>query len=267
MNEKEQMKLDMVKHLALRLVADQPDLTMEQALGVSDAAVRLGITAPVHIALDTGMHRIGMAPTEENADLVKQISELPGIKIEGLFTHLYRADEKDLTTAREQVKKYHAFVKYLADRGIFPEVRHVSNSAGIMELLGTDYDMVRCGITLYGIYPSDEVDREKLAIRPVMSLKATVTYVKEIGPGDEVSYGGTFRADRIMRVATIPVGYATIEGDKPAFKGLYKYAMFWASDSVDSNMAVVRYIYVDKPVLYGGEFGKNSVRASVRCTR
>ena len=83
----------------------------------------------------------------------------------------------------------------------------MSNSAGIMELLGTDYDMVRCGITLYGIYPSDEVDREKLAIRPVMSLKATVTYVKEICPGDEVSYGGTFKAERTMRVATIPVGY------------------------------------------------------------
>ena len=181
--------------------------TMEQALDVSRAAERLGKTAPVHIAIDTGMHRIGMEPTEESADLVKEMAALPGIRIEGLFTHLYRADEKDLTIAREQVKKYRDFVKYLADRGIFPEVRHVSNSAGIMELLGTDYDMVRCGITLYGIYPSDEVDREKLDIRPVMSLKATVTYVKEIGPGDEVSYGGTFRADRIMRVATIPVGY------------------------------------------------------------
>lgn len=181
--------------------------TMEQALGVSRAAERLGKTAPVHIAIDTGMHRIGMEPTEENADMVKEMAALPGIRIEGLFTHLYRADEKDLTIAREQVKKYRDFVRYLADRGIFPEVRHVSNSAGIMELLGTDYDMVRCGITLYGIYPSDEVDREKLDIHPVMSLKATVTYVKEIGPGDEVSYGGTFRADRPMRVATIPVGY------------------------------------------------------------
>ena len=181
--------------------------TMEQALDVSRAAERLGKTAPVHIAIDTGMHRIGMEPTEESADLVKEMAALPGIRIEGLFTHLYRADEKDLTIAREQVTKYRNFVKYLADRGIFPEIRHVSNSAGIMELLGTDYDMVRCGITLYGIYPSDEVDREKLDIRPVMSLKATVTYVKEIGPGDEVSYGGTFRADRIMRVATIPVGY------------------------------------------------------------
>ena len=181
--------------------------TMEQALGVSRAAERLGKTAPVHIALDTGMHRIGMEPTEENADLVKEMAGLPGIRIEGLFTHLYRADEKDLSIARGQVEKYRDFVGYLADRGIFPEVRHVSNSAGIMELLGTDYDMVRCGITLYGIYPSDEVDRGKLAIRPVMSLKATVTYVKEIGPGDEVSYGGTFRADRPMRVATIPAGY------------------------------------------------------------
>ena len=181
--------------------------TMEQALDVSRAAKQLEKTAPVHIAIDTGMHRIGMEPTEESADLVKEMAALPGIRIEGLFTHLYRADEKDLTSAREQVTKYRNFVKYLADRGIFPEVRHVSNSAGIMELLGTDYDMVRCGITLYGIYPSDEVDREKLDIRPVMSLKATVTYVKEIGPGDEVSYGGTFRADRIMRVATIPAGY------------------------------------------------------------
>ena len=181
--------------------------TMEQALDVSRAAKQLEKTAPVHIAIDTGMHRIGMEPTEESADLVKEMAALPGIRIEGLFTHLYRADEKDLTIAREQVKKYRDFVKYLADRGIFPEVRHVSNSAGIMELLGTDYDMVRCGITLYGIYPSDEVDREKLDIRPVMSLKATVTYVKEIGPGDEVSYGGTFRAERPMRVATVPVGY------------------------------------------------------------
>ena len=181
--------------------------TMEQALDVSRAAKQLEKTAPVHIAIDTGMHRIGMEPTEESADLVKEMAALPGIRIEGLFTHLYRADEKDLTIAREQVTKYRNFVKYLADRGIFPEVRHVSNSAGIMELLGTDYDMVRCGITLYGIYPSDEVDREKLDIRPVMSLKATVTYVKEIGPGDEVSYGGTFRAERPMRVATVPVGY------------------------------------------------------------
>lgn len=181
--------------------------TMEQAEGVSRAAVKLRKTAPVHIALDTGMSRIGMRPTEEDAALAGRIAALPGVKVEGLFTHMYRADEKDLTKAREQVERYRRFLGLLKKEGVVPEIRHVSNSAGIMEGLGTDLDMVRAGITMYGIYPSDEVDRTKLALKPLMSLKSRVTFVKTIYPGDEVSYGGTFRAEREMRVATVPVGY------------------------------------------------------------
>ena len=181
--------------------------TMEQAKGVSRAAVKLGKTAPVHIALDTGMSRIGMRPTEEDAALAGRIAALPGVKAEGLFTHMYRADEKDLTKAREQVERYRQFLSFLKKEGVVPEIRHVANSAGIMEGLGTDFDMVRAGITMYGIYPSDEVDRTKLALKPLMSLKSHVTFVKTINAGDEVSYGGTFRAERETRVATVPAGY------------------------------------------------------------
>ena len=162
---------------------------------------------PVHLALDTGMSRIGMKPSEESLDLVSYIASLPGVRIEGMFTHMYRADEKDLSSARNQVRLFREFREALEKRGIVPEICHVSNSAGIMELLGAEFDMARCGITTYGIYPSDEVDRSLLEIRPVMSLKSTVTYIKEIGPGDEVSYGGTYKADRTVKVATIPAGY------------------------------------------------------------
>lgn len=181
--------------------------TMEQAEAVSRAAIHQKKTASVHIALDTGMNRVGMKPTEESADLVKRIAALPGIYIEGLFTHLYRADERDLTTAREQVERFHRFIGFLSARGVNPEICHVANSAGIMELLGSEFDMSRAGITMYGIYPSDEVDRSLLPLKPVMSLHSVITYVKEIAAGDEVSYGGTFRASRAMRVATIPAGY------------------------------------------------------------
>ncbi|MBQ7535500.1 MAG: alanine racemase [Stomatobaculum sp.] len=181
--------------------------TREHGEAASRAGVKLGMEMPVHLALDTGMNRIGMRPSKESLELAEHIATLPGVRIEGMFTHMYRADEEDLTSAKEQVQLYRKFRDALKERGIVPEICHVSNSAGIMELLGAEFDMARCGITMYGIYPSDEVNRKLLDIRPVMSLKSTVSYVKEIGPGDEVSYGGTYRADRKVKVATIPVGY------------------------------------------------------------
>ena len=181
--------------------------TREQADAADRAGTKTGMRMPVHLALDTGMNRIGMRPSEESLELAAYIASLSRVRIEGMFTHMYRADEKDLTSAKEQVRRFAGFREALGKRGIVPEICHVSNSAGIMELLGAEFDMARCGITMYGIYPSDEVDRSLLAIRPVMSLKSTVSYLKEIGPGDEVSYGGTFRADRKVKVATIPVGY------------------------------------------------------------
>lgn len=181
--------------------------TLEQAQAVSDCAAIQKKTAYVHLAVDTGMSRIGMKPDRASAAVAARIAALPYVEIEGLFTHLYRADEKDLTCAKKQVETYRTFLGYLKEAGIEPRIRHVSNSAGIMENLGTDFDMVRAGITIYGIYPSAEVDRKKLPLKPVMSLKSCITYVKQIEKGTSVSYGGTFTADRPMRIATIPVGY------------------------------------------------------------
>ncbi len=181
--------------------------TEEEAAAVSRAAVRAGGEANVHLAVDTGMNRIGMQPTEEGAATAERIAAMPGIRIEGIFTHLYRADEADLSVSREQVRRFRTSLSLLAARGIRPALRHVANSAGIMELIGAEFDMVRAGITMYGVYPSGEVRRETLPLCPVLSWKSCVTYVKWIEEGAEVSYGGTFRAPEAVRVATVAVGY------------------------------------------------------------
>lgn len=193
-----------------RLIAEDIRLTvftMAEAEAVSRAAQRSGAVAKLHLALDTGMHRIGMRPDAEGLLLAQCIAALPGVQIEGLFTHFYRADEADLSPAREQLRRYREFRTELMRRGITPQLCHVANSAGIMEQLGTELDMVRAGITMYGIYPSKEVNRSRLPLCPVLSWRSSVSYVKEIEAGDEVSYGGTFRADRRLRIATVSVGY------------------------------------------------------------
>jgi len=181
--------------------------TLEQAQALSDTAAVQRKNAYVHLAVDTGMSRIGMKPDEESAELALKIAHLPFLEMEGVFTHMYRADEKDLTCAREQVALFKKFLGMLKGKGVEPKIRHITNSAGIMENLGTDLDMVRAGITLYGLYPSEETDRSKLKIKPVMGIKSEITYVKTIEAGTSVSYGGIFTAEKPTRVATIPVGY------------------------------------------------------------
>lgn len=181
--------------------------TEEQAEELSTAALSAGRQAKIHLALDTGMSRIGMRPDEESADMAVRISRLPGISVEGLFTHFARADETDKTSARLQMKRYLDFVKMLEDRGLRIPVKHISNSAGIIDLPEAHLDLARAGISIYGIYPSDEVEKERVPLKPVMSLKSYISYLKEIRPGDAVSYGGTFVADKPLKVATIPAGY------------------------------------------------------------
>lgn len=180
----------------------------EEAKALSDLAVGMGKRAGIHLAVDTGMCRIGMRPDEKSADMVYHMSLLPGISIEGLFTHFAKADETDKSGYEAQFKAYMDFQHMLSSRGIAIPIRHCSNSAGIVESLESNgLDMVRAGISIYGLYPSDEVGREAVKLVPAMELKSFVTYVKCIGPGEQVSYGGTFTADRPMRVATVPVGY------------------------------------------------------------
>ena len=179
----------------------------EDALAFSEAAVKLGITAPFHFAVDTGMSRIGFQVTEESADLCAKIAKLPGITAEGLFSHFATADCTDLSKARRQAEQFDAFDQMLKDRGISVPIRHLDNSAGLMNFR-CHYEMVRAGIVTYGMYPSEEVSPELLKLKPALQFLSKVTFVKTLPAGREISYGGTYVTTKETRVATVPVGYA-----------------------------------------------------------
>lgn len=180
----------------------------EEVRRLSDTALKMGRRANIHLAVDTGMNRIGMRPDEGSADMVAGFGRLGGICMEGMFTHFSKADEKDKSFCQVQYSAYMDFVDMLSARDVTIPIRHCSNSAGILDSLeANSLDMVRAGISIYGLYPSEEVERESVRLIPALELKSTITCTKDIGPGDEVSYGGTFAADRPMRIATIPVGY------------------------------------------------------------
>lgn len=181
---------------------------LSMAKKLSDAAQRAGKTLKIHIKTDTGMSRIGYRSPEKDVPEIVEISKLPGIEIEGLFTHFARADEKETAPAYVQLEKYREFVKRLEDEGIKIPLKHCSNSAGIIRMPEANMDAVRAGIIIYGLYPSDEVEKEPVPLKPVMELKSHIAYIKTVEPGVEISYGGTFTTQRESRIATIPVGYA-----------------------------------------------------------
>ena len=179
----------------------------EDAEALSQAAQALGITAPFHIAVDTGMSRIGFQATEADADVCARIARLPGLKAEGLFSHFATADCQDLSRSRKQAALFDAFDAMLRRRGLEIPIRHLDNSAGLMNF-PNHYEMVRSGIITYGMYPSSQVDPALLALEPALQWVSRVTHVKTLAPGREISYGGTFVTDRPTVVATVPVGYA-----------------------------------------------------------
>ena len=180
----------------------------DMAEKMSEAAEKIGKKAKVHIKLDTGMSRIGFKQDDESLEVIKKIAELPGIEIEGCFTHFATMDEKDKTKAMKQFERYMDFVERIEDVGIKIPVKHVSNSAGIIEKQEVNLDMVRDGICVYGMYPSDEVDKTKLKLTPAMEIKSYVSFVKTLEAGVEIGYGGTYITTKQTTVATIPVGYA-----------------------------------------------------------
>ena len=181
---------------------------MDSAKLISETAVRSNREALVHIKLDTGMGRIGIKPDDEGLRFVKEVTALPGIKVEGIFTHFARADESDKTPAREQYARFSTFVDDLHDMGIDIPLKHCANSASIMELPFTHLDLVRSGIITYGLLPSDEVDPSKIKIKPAMEIKTSVIHVKDVPAGTPISYGGTFVTKHPSRIATLSVGYA-----------------------------------------------------------
>lgn len=182
--------------------------TYEMAQKLSEEAQRQGRDVHIHIGLDTGMSRIGFADRQESVEEIKKISQLPNLKIEGMFTHFARADETDRSPAIDQLNRYLNFAKLLEDAGIQIPMKHCSNSAGIIRVSEANLNAVRAGITIYGIYPSNEVERDIVKLIPAMELKSHISYIKTVEPGAAFSYGGTFTAKKEMKVATIPVGYA-----------------------------------------------------------
>ena len=180
---------------------------LEDAKALSAAAQEVGMDAPFHFAVDTGMSRIGFQVTGEDADICHQIANLPGLTPEGIFSHFATADCADLSKAKAQAVLFDRFVDMLKDRGLSIPIRHLDNSAGLMNF-PHHYEMVRSGIVTYGMYPSQEVAPELLPLEPALQWLSRVTHVKTLPAGREISYGGTYVTTKPTVVATIPVGYA-----------------------------------------------------------
>ena len=179
----------------------------ETAKELSEAAIKYGKTAHIHIKVDTGMGRLGFLPGEECVGSIHRISTLPGIEVEGMYTHFAKADEIDKTYTLRQHEQFARMKEALEKIGVHITYYHCNNSAGIIDHPDMKHDLVRAGIAIYGMYPSDEVCREAVHLKPALELVSHVTYVKEVEAGTCISYGGTFTAPNKMKIATIPVGY------------------------------------------------------------
>ena len=181
--------------------------TKEMAEGISELAGKLGKDAYVHIKLDTGMSRLGFLIQEESAEIITGITRLPGLIMEGMFTHFAKADETDKTFTNKQYEGYLWMKKRLEENGVTFQYYHCCNSAGIIDVKEANLDLVRAGISTYGLYPSEEVEKENVPLKPALELVSHVAHVKWVDEGTPVSYGGTYITKRRTRIATIPVGY------------------------------------------------------------
>lgn len=181
--------------------------TFEDAKKLSDVACSESKKAKIHIKIDTGMSRIGFHPDKDSVKVISDISRLPGIEIEGIFTHFYASDETDKTSAYEQYKIFNNIISELEKQGVNIPIKHCSNSAAIIDMPDVNMDCVRVGIALYGMYPSDEVDKTKVKLTPAMELKSHIICLKEVEKGVGISYGATYVTSEKTKVATVSVGY------------------------------------------------------------
>lgn len=237
----------------------------QDAVALSEAAVALGMNAPFHFAVDTGMSRIGFQATEEEADLCAKIAALPNLIPEGLFSHFATADCEDLSRARQQAALFDTFDRMLQKRGVKIPIRHMDNSAGLMNF-DCHYEMVRSGIATYGMYPSSEVDPSVMPLKPALSWHSRVTHVKLLPPGREISYGGTYVTEKPTTVATIPVGYA--DGYRRSLSGCFhvlihgQKAPILGRICMDQLMVDVSHIpdvQVNDPVVLIGTDGEETI--------
>jgi alanine racemase len=193
---------DIVKYHIRPAVCD-----LQVAKQLSAIAAASDETVHIHIPIDTGMSRIGYQVTEETAEIIAAIAKLPNLEIEGVFTHFAKADEPDKTPTTEQIDRFRRLIGMVEDKGISIPLKHCSNSAGIIEFPEANMNLVRAGITMYGMWPSEDVSREKISLRPVMSLKSHISFIKTLEPGRQISYGGTYITKDTRKIATVPVGY------------------------------------------------------------
>lgn len=181
--------------------------TIESARNFSDLGKALGKTISFHLKLDTGMGRIGIR-ADQLSEFLEDLKALPNLEMEGVFSHFSKADEYDKTYTKKQLTTYKQCLNIIQETGFNPQIRCLANSAGTMEVPESLFDMVRIGISLYGFYPSDEVDKTHVDLKPVMSWKTRIAHLKTLPPGEVVSYGGMFITQRPTVVATLPLGYA-----------------------------------------------------------
>ncbi len=181
--------------------------SLKQAAALEDFAAKKGVSLPIHLKIDTGLSRLGFQVTPETAEEIAQIGAMPHMIIEGIFTHFAKSDARDKAMAEEQLRKFQEMRGMLQEKGIHIPLPHCSNSAAIIDMPKANMSLVRAGISLYGMWPSDEVCRERLALRPVLSLKSCIVFLKELEEGRSISYGATYRTAGRQRIATIPVGY------------------------------------------------------------
>ncbi|MDO5116291.1 MAG: alanine racemase [Synergistaceae bacterium] len=187
----------------------QTIFTLASAKELSRAAISAGQAVPVHLAVDSGMTRIGFRGARESLPDIIEVSRMPNLRVEGIFTHFARADEEDIAFTKKQMAEFRSFLHTVEGAGIKIPMRHCNNSAGSLWNRDGDFEAVRPGIALYGVYPSDETDDGGVALRPAMEIKSRISHLKEVEAGVPVSYGGTFVTVREKTlVATIPVGYA-----------------------------------------------------------
>ena len=179
----------------------------EDAEAVSSAAIMAGMKALVHIKVDTGMNRIGFQLGDEDVDAVRRIRQLPGIQTEGIFTHFCRADEADKSYTAEQYEAFADFIRRVEDGAAPIPIHHCGNSAAILEMKDTHMDMMRLGIAMYGLYPSDEVSRDTQLL-PAMELKSHIVHIKNVAKGAGIGYNHTAKLSSDRIIATVPVGYA-----------------------------------------------------------
>ncbi|WP_027634442.1 alanine racemase [Clostridium hydrogeniformans] len=187
---------------------EQSVYSLDYAKELSEEALRRGKKAKIHIVIDTGMGRLGFLPNEESFKEVLEICSLGGLQVEGIFTHFASSDEEDKEYTHEQLRKLQEFCNKLSLEGININIKHAANSGAIVDLPETYLDGVRAGILLYGYYPSHDVDMKKIDLKPALTLKTKVAYVKKLDKDMYISYGRTFKTERESIIATLPIGYA-----------------------------------------------------------